>query len=187
MLKSARAVNQRLFPQFESLKQGRLAKVFDLYRDYKQVTVDVVQYIKTKPLRFTIYSCTFGGVLYGFYNNPNMATYTDQLLESCNRHSLISDLIRNERSNDYLKELMNYRNQDRLVHWNFGIVSIILAEPYSRFHDKFEKHVSNLKYRWYRPEDWKERIIDVGFLNQWYYLDRIMIDYDVNEKEFETK
>lgn len=184
MLRSAKQLNQKLFPQFESLKQGRLAKAFDLYRDYKQAFVDAFQYARQKPVRVGIYSTVLGFATYSNVYNPDFGSYKENLLSASNTHSLISDLIRNKQSIAEVKRLMKLYSEDRLVRYNLCVCSVIMQQKHSTYNDSFEKHCSSIQSRWVYLKDWKERIEDVGFLGRWRRMDKIMIDFDVNEDEF---
>lgn len=184
MLRNAKQLNQKLFPQFESLKQGRLAKAFDLYRDYKQAFVDVFNYMKEKPLRAGVYSTVLGLASYSNVYNPDFGSYKENLLTASNTHSLISDLIRNKQSIAEVKRLMKLYSEDRLTRYNLGVCSVVMQQKHSTYNDVFEKHCSSMQSRWVYLAEWKERIVDVGFLGHWYWMDKIMLDFDVNEDEF---
>ena len=182
--KSAKSLNQKLFPQFENIKHGRLSKVFDLIRDYKQALIDTFVYIKTKPIKATFYGTMIGLTLFTSKNNPDMESYREFLLDCSNRHSLISDLIRNKQSQNFIKNVMKYNNENRLVYWNFGIFSLVLLNNYAYEYDNYEKHCSTIRPRWISIDSWKERLIDIGFMNYWFVLNNVMVDFDVNEEEF---
>ncbi|XP_004209441.2 mitochondrial import inner membrane translocase subunit Tim29 [Hydra vulgaris] len=177
-------INHALFPQFESLKQGRLAKVFVLYHDYKQAFLDTYKYVRTKPIRASCYLTVLGFSFYAYKNNPNFQSYRDTLLEASNQHSCISDLIRNKKSNAEIKRLMKLYSEERLRIWNFGIFSLIMINPYSEVFDAFEKHCSTIENRWNRVDTWKKRIVDIGFINRWILMEKIMLDFDINDDEF---
>ena len=185
MWRQARTLNQKLFPQFESLKQGRLSKLFDLYSDYTQALKDTFVIIKKKPVRSAIYGTVISISLFCNKKNPDMESYKERLLEASNSHSLISDLIRNKNSSGEIKKLMKYSAEDRLRRVNLGVFSLILLDEYSSDHHSFEKHCSSIQPRWIYLDEWKERIKDFGFVGQWYYLERTMVDYDINEDEFQ--
>ncbi|XP_066929015.1 mitochondrial import inner membrane translocase subunit Tim29-like [Clytia hemisphaerica] len=184
MWRQARSVNQKLFPQFESLKQGRLSKVFDMYRDYTQALKDTVGVIKEKPIKCTVYGTLLTLSVYCNHRNPDMGSYRQSLLDASNEHTLLSDSIRNKKSADEVKKLMKYVAEDRLQLIHFGVFSVILLNDHSKYHDAYDKHCSTIQSRWIYIDEWKERIKDVGFLDKWYFLERNMIDFDVNEDEF---
>ena len=184
VLGSARKINQALFPQFESLKQGRLAKAFILYRDYKQALIDVYKYVSTKPIRATFQLSVLGFCVYASKKNPDFQSYRDALLEASNQHSCISDIIRNKKSNSEIKKLMKLYSEERLRIWNFGIFSLIVINPYSGVFDGFEKQCTTVEARWVDMENLKKRIADVGFMDRWFIMEKVMLDFDINDEEF---
>ena len=184
MWRNAKQLNQKLFPQFESLKQGRLAKAFDLYRDYKQAFIDVFKHIKEKPVKSGVQATLLGLASYSNIHNPDLDSYKETLFSASNEHSLISDLIRNKQSIKKVKWLMKLYSEDRLIRYNLVVCSVILQKKHSTYNDSVEKHCSTIDSRWVYFEDWKERFVDIGYLGRWYLMDKIMIDYDINEDEF---
>ena len=177
-------VNQALFPQFESLKQGRLAKVVNLYTDYKTAFIDTFKYVKKKPFKVGFLVSLISGGCYANHVNPDSVSYTESLLDSSNSHCLISDLIRNKQSSKAVTDLMTYYAQDRLMHVSLGVCSLIMLRPSSAQCDLYENQCKEIQSRWIKIEDWESRILDVGFNNSWYYLQQYMIDYDINDTEF---
>ena len=184
MWRHARAMNQKLFPQFESLKQGRLSKLFDMYRDYTQALKDTLEVIRRKPVKSAVYTTLFSASLYCNMYNPDLEHYRESVLDASNKHSLISDLIRNRGSAGEIKTLMKYLAEERVKHINFGVFSLVMVDEHSAYSDIYEKHCSSIQERWINLDDWKRRVKDVGFLNKWYSLENIMRDYDINEEEF---
>ena len=182
--KSAKNVNRALFPTVESLKQGRLSKGFDIVRDYKQTFIDTFKYAKRKPFLASVQLTTLGFTIFASKLNPNMESYHEQLLDASNKHSLVSDLIRNKVSSERLKCLMKYRSEDRLKISNFLIMSIVTLQMYPDGFDSYDRHCNTLHSRWLHLRDWKSRIVDYGFLNRWYMLEKMMMNYDVNDDEF---
>ena len=41
-----------------------------------------------------------------------------------------------------------------------------------------------MRPRWISIDSWKKRLIDIGFMNYWFILNNVMVDFDVNEEEF---
>ena len=184
MWRQARAMNQKLFPQFESLKQGRLSKVFDLYRDYTQAIKDTVEVLCAKPVKSIVYTTLLSTSVYCNFYNPDYEHYRESVLAASNKHSLISDLIRNRESASEIKTLMKYIAEERVKHYNFGVFSLVMVDEHSTYNDIYEKHCDNIQQRWIYLDEWKRRIKDIGFMDRWYFLEDTMCDYDINEEEF---
>ncbi len=174
-------LNHALFPQFESLKQGRLAKVYYLVKDYKAVFFSAFTYAKEKPIRVIFQLSALGLGSYAWTNNPSFTSYIDALLESSGQLTQVSSLIRNKNSDSYVRGLIECYYQNRLRSINFGVFTLVLKEKYSNDCDIFDRNCYYTKPRWLSMKD---RFVDIGFLGRWYQLEKAMIDFDVNEDEF---
>ena len=184
MWRQARTFNQKLFPQFESLKQGRLSRVFDMYRDYTRAVKDTFEIVRTKPVKSAVYATLATTSVYCNMYNPDLEHYREALLDASNKHSLISNLIRNRESSGEVKTLMKYMAEDRLKRVNFGVFSLVMVSEHSTYNDIYEKHCSSVQSRWNDMDEWKRRVKDIGFLDRWFFLEDTMRDYDINEEEF---
>lgn len=168
-------------PQFENLKQRKLGRsAYNIFIDYNAVFKDSYLYVKEKPLR----SATTLGVLLGLYylyhENPDVNSYEDALLECSNELLQLSHLIRNPSSDNYVQKLLKYRNQERIRIQSFGILSLVWVSEFGPSCDLYEKHCEYVQPRW---KSFPQQMIDVGILGHWYFLEKAMIDYDVNEAE----
>lgn len=174
-------INNMFLPQFENLKQRKLGRsAYNIFIDYKAVCKDSYLYAKEKPLR----SATTLGVLLGLYylyhENPDVNSYEDALLECSNELLQLSHLIRNPSSDNYVQKLLKYRNQERIRIQSFGILSLVWVSEFGPSCDLYEKHCEYVQPRW---KSFPQQMIDVGILGHWYFLEKAMIDYDVNEAE----
>ncbi len=183
-LRKARKLNQALFPQFESLKQGRLAQVYYLVKDYKAVFLSAFTYTRDKPLKVILQLTTLGLGSYAWNRNPNFTSYTDSLMESSNQLMQVSGLIRNRNSDSYVRDLTECFHQNRLRCRNFGIFTLIFKDNYGEECDLYDKNCYYMKPRWLSMKD---QFVDIGFLGRWYQLEKAMIDFDINEEEFASE
>lgn len=157
----------------------------NVYRDYKTVSLDVVSQMKTHPAKSSLKLLVFGSLGFCAYDNPSEEHYFNELLENHLRLVQVSSSIRNKSSEEYIHKLESFKNLNCLCHQSFGIFSIVYTEDYAGHLEVYKKqcdylHPGYLDYL-------KERIVDVGFLNYWYFLNKSMEDYDVNPEEWENK
>ena len=174
-------VNQALFPQFESLKHGRLARIYNIYHDYKEVFKSALMYLKDHPVKSLIQVSGLGALSYVWRNNPDELSFTEHLTENSNKLLMVSDLIRNKESNRQVRQTLAYHTEGRLERKSFGFFSLILLSNLGQECDTYEKHCVYAQPRW---TNITERIVDVGILGRWIYLEHAMIDYDINDDEF---
>ena len=168
-------------PQFENLKQRKLGRsAYNIFVDYKAVFKDSYLYVKEKPLRSAATSGVLLGLYYLYHENPDVNSYEDALLECSNELLQLSHLIRNPSSDNYVQKLLKYRNQERIRVQSFGILSLVWVSEFGPSCDLYEKHCEYVQPRW---NSFPQRMIDVGILGHWYFLEKAMIDYDVNEAE----
>eukprot|EP00795_Rhopilema_esculentum_P008734 gene8734-14756_t len=177
-------VNQALFPQFESLKHGRLAKLFHLVRDYKAVAISGVKYARKRPIKFGSQLIILGSCTYLWTKTPDMQSYENDLFDNSNQLLQVSSLIRNRRSESYIRELIECYYQGRLTCKNFGIFSLVMKSDFGNECDTFDK---NCYYRQPRWTTLQERIVDIGFHGRWLFLESYMTDFDVNDEQFSTQ
>lgn len=174
-------VNQALFPQFESLKHGRLAKVYYLVRDYKAVAKSAVTYARERPIKFLSQLGIVGLSSYCWTQRPDMQSYEEELFKSSNDLVQISSLIRNKNTDAYIRDLISSYYQKRLACKNLGLFSIIIKNDFPKDCDVYDKNCYYLQPRWIKIH---ERIVDFGFIGRWFILENAMLDYDVNDEEF---
>lgn len=176
-------VNRVLLPQLENIRDSRLGKpLFLIYVDYKNVFTDLCSFVFKRPLRAALNLCLVGAFAGTWAYNPKQGSYSEQLTEKANTLLLVSDKVRNPKSNARVQELTLLHSENRLKQYNIGFFSLILEQDYSDTSCYYEARCYYLKQRWIYMY---KRILDVGFLGRWYFLEKAMVDYDVNEEELE--
>ena len=174
-------INNMFLPQFENLKQRKLGRsAYNVFTDYKLVFKELYQNMKAKPFRSACTLASLGGLYYVYEQNPDVNSYEDAVLECSNELLQISHLIRNPNSDSYVQNILKYRNQERLQIQTFGFLSLVYVTEFGPGCDLYEKHCEYVQPRW---KTFPERVIDVGILGHWFFLERAMKDYDVNEAE----
>lgn len=93
----------------------------------------------------------------------------------------VGEPIRNPVSVQHIKWLEQCYNEGLIRRLNLGILSLIWLDNYDRDCYIYKAVCPYLKPRYVT---FYERIVDVGFLERWWLLERKMKDYDINEAEF---
>ena len=168
---------------------GRLKKVFfwfynpsiNALRDYKDVFVEAGKSAKLRPIKSLIYGGIGTGITYCAYKSPSLAHFDSAALENHHRLLMLSLRLRNPCSEEYINRVRQLVTEKRLGYRNLGIISLL----YQTHSNKELKEFSAvfLSPRWV---DYADRIVDVGFLGSWYYMDQAMRDYDINDQEWKT-
>lgn len=169
-------------------KMKLLNKLFrqwkNVYDDYFRVVVTTYLDCVANPTR----SCLVFGVASGVYyiksNNPNELSYRSAVLDTRNRFILVSNSIRNPRAVEHLKMIDRSLSQGLIRHSDCGLFSIIWIDEYDDDVSLYKTNCPYLSRRWIKIPS---KIIDVGFLGQWWILKYKMINSDVNIDEFEQR
>lgn len=157
----------------------------NVYRDYKSVAVDVVNDMKNNPGKSSLKLLGLGSLGFCAYINPTENDYINELLENQLRLVMVPESIRNKRSEEYIHNVQTFQNSSVLRYQSFGIFSIVYNGEYAQALEVYKKqcdylHPSYLTF-------FKEKVVDIGFLNYWYFLNKAMEDYDVNPDEWVDK
>jgi hypothetical protein len=96
---------------------------------------------------------------------------------------LVGDPIRNPQAVSHLKFLETCYNKDVIRTLNLGIINFMWISDYGKSSGLYQAQCEYLE-----PKilTFHERIVDIGFLGQWWILQRTMKDFDVNPSEFEN-
>ena len=90
--------------------------------------------------------------------------------------------IRNPKSEKYLTWVEQCYNEGTIRRLNLGIVSFMWLDNFDSASAVYKAICPYLKPRYVT---FQQRIIDVGFMDNWWILEHKMRDYDVNESEFQ--
>ncbi len=181
VLKAFGRVNQTLLPQMQTIRDSKLGKPFYLiYVDYKNVFFDFCKFVYKKPLK-AVRNFSVTGILIGiWYANPETDSYASQLMENSNTLLLLSDNVRNPKCNEIIQGLVELNSENRLSVHNFGFLSLVRQKEHGDISCFYEARCYYLKERWlYMYKD----IVDIGFLGKWHFLEKAMVDYDVNDAD----
>lgn len=137
--------------------------------------------MKKRPVKSSIYVSLLAttGVL--IKTNPGAKEFQSRLIESVTDLMLVGDLIRNPVSEKAIDTIVDLSNQQRLKCYNLGICSIMCIKNCSPEVGLYAATCKHLKPHW---TEFHKTIIDVGVLGRWIYLEKAMVDYDVNPEEW---
>lgn len=94
----------------------------------------------------------------------------------------VSENIRNEESVKHIELVERFFNEGILRRMNFGIFSIIWLDNYDRDCFLYKAVCPYIRLHFL---EFFERIIDIGVLDRWWIMEKKMMNYDINDKEFE--
>lgn len=145
--------------------------------DYKDVFVNVAQQAKEKPILASIYLATGGAFCYCVKNNPSEEDFRTKLRDYNAEVVLVHDSCLNDTAANYIKFIEKCYNQGIVRHLSLGFISFLWLDNYDHNASLYK---ATCEYTDPQYLTFHERVIDVGFLNKWWNLDKKMIDYDVN-------
>ncbi|XP_034568034.1 mitochondrial import inner membrane translocase subunit Tim29 [Notolabrus celidotus] len=152
-----------------------------LVTDYKEACREIFVGAWERPIKASVYGTLLGGALACFYTKPDQSSFEAALLDRSNELGLLSPWIRNATSDGHVQSLVKLRNEGRLRHISFGLLSLVYRADYDLAASLYEAQCSNLSVPW---RELHQRVLDVGFVGFWWVLDSKMKDYDVNDDEF---
>ena len=153
-----------------------------IVNDYKEVGKEILQDMKSHPVKSSVYMGTIGTIIYFNKHNPTEDSFRHQLQNNANDLLLLSDLIRNPDSDNHIQKLVRSYNEGLVRRLSLGVCSFMWLDNYDKDVDVYQARCKSLKVGWL---EMKDRIIDVGVLDRWIYMEKAMIDYDINPVEWE--
>lgn len=151
--------------------------------DYKTVAGEIWQDMKDHPVKSVVYIGALGAVVYACKHNPDETSFRTQLLDNVTELATLGD-IRNPSTEHHVQTLVHYYNTGQTRHLNLGVCSLMWVDRFDRQVDLYEAQAKPLKVGWL---DLRDRLLDIGFLDHWYWLDRAMLNYDINPLEWGEK
>lgn len=153
----------------------------DLCVDYREVVTENYSSARNNPKRTLMVFTTLGLVTYCFKTNPDEFSFREQLINYANELSLVGELARNPVTDEHFLFIESCYNAGLVRRLSCGAFSVMWIDNYDKACAVYKSSCSYLKPRYLT---FYERIIDVGFLNKWWWISNVMADYDVNPDEW---
>ncbi|XP_064605217.1 mitochondrial import inner membrane translocase subunit Tim29-like [Liolophura sinensis] len=172
----------------DKLKGGRLERIGQyilmVLSDYKSVAVETVQDMKDKPVKASIYLTGIATIGLFLKTNPDEQSYKIKLKSAANDLLLVSDMVRNPKSDHFVQKLSWAYKDGKLKYQTFGVFSVMWLDSFPSRLNLFEAKCSHLKTPWYQ---FHQNVVDIGYLGKWRVIDKEMVDYDVKPSEWESE
>nr|XP_053656321.1 mitochondrial import inner membrane translocase subunit Tim29-like [Cherax quadricarinatus] len=107
--------------------------------------------------------------------------FQDTLQKYMNESALLSAKIRNKEVNAHFNYMVDCYNHGLVRRLSLGFCSFLWVDNYSKACGVFKSQCEYLKPRYLT---FHERIMDVGFLGNWWIIYKKMEDFDINSEEW---
>ena len=155
-----------------------------LILDYKDVVVETGKDMRDRPVKAGFYLTLLGSGYYFTKTNPDEKSFWNEVRKCQQKVMVLGEDIRNPKTVDHLVLLERWQNEGIVRRLTLGVVSVIWLDNYDKGLGLYKATCSYLKPKYFT---FHERIIDVGFMGEWWKLKQQMVDYDVNYKEWEQE
>lgn len=146
--------------------------------DYRDVFISVAKQMKEKPIRASIYSSLIAASYYSAKHNPSENDFYDRLRKYHTDMILVNQVCHNPASAEYLQFLERSMNEGILRKLSLGVCSLLWLDNYDKTVALYQATCSYTKPDF---KTWHHRIVDVGFMDKWWTLEKKMMNYDVTE------
>ncbi|XP_060851737.1 mitochondrial import inner membrane translocase subunit Tim29 [Rhopalosiphum padi] len=150
-------------------------------KDYYESTVGIGTYAKANPIKSLLVTVTTSCAYYCATTNPDERSYRSEIIDCSNNMLYISPSVRNPSAVQHLEYIEKCYNVGVVKRLNLLLFSVIWIDE---FNDDIQAYKANCKYLKPSILSVHKRAIDIGFLNVWWGLKKIMVDYDVNPEEW---
>ena len=149
--------------------------------DYREALREVTDYGRRKPVKATFLSSLLGLGLYANRTNPDEKSYRETFIQNCQDLSQVGDPVRSDpagRLHDYVARAYNAGLLRRL---DLVVCSLIWVDNQDKAMGVYSAQCQYLQPTW---TDMRYRIVDVGFMGNWWISSRKMEEYDVDTREW---
>jgi len=171
-------------PPKKSYKEAIINFWKSLITDYGDVFKEAYKEGKEKPGKSVFYMFIVGTLGYLIWSNPSDIDFQDAYVESRSQIANLGTTIRNSNSEGHVLRIGKLMTKGQLRYQSLGLFSVIWM------HDEVDCvgiYDATCQYVTPVPTEAPARLIDIGFANRWWILDKSMIDYDINDSEWEVE
>lgn len=181
-------------PIRKRIATATIAYVKRIVLDYKEAGLDTIKKAQDKPYKALGYGILSGVSFLLYKRNPDKINYDDKR-KLYHEDMIMCGSTYNKKSEYYLKELNRLDYSDQLEYRSFIFFSLILIKRYNDYNDIYEKQCAELnnpnKYNIFnlpnRLLKFMSRIVDIGIMDNWRYLEKNLKDFDIDEDEWKPK
>lgn len=149
--------------------------------DYSEALKEVTDFYRAKPIKASFFSAVVSFGLYAAHTNPDEKSYWDSFVDNSQELSLLGDPIRNPDSERLVNYVSRAYNAGLVRRLNLGVVSLMWVDNYDAGMGLYASQCDYLKPTW---ADMRHRVVDVGFLGEWWITKKKMETSDVNAEEW---
>ncbi|XP_063627262.1 mitochondrial import inner membrane translocase subunit Tim29 [Cydia splendana] len=149
----------------------------NLFIDYRQMLQDLRTDIQDDPIKALKWTIGLTTVYALTKNNPDELDFKDRLRKIHNEVALVSEDCLNPKSYAHLRHLETCYNQGTIHYKSFGIASVMYTSDISESCDIYKAHCSYMQPSIF---SFPSRIVDFGFMGNWWNIYIKMTNYDVN-------
>lgn len=150
-------------------------------KDYCEATVGIGTYARQHPVRSAAAAAAAAFAYCCAAANPDERSYRAELLDCANAMLYISPAVRNPAAVQHLERLERCYNAGVVKRLNMLFFSVVWIDECG---DALRAYKAGCKYLKPSVLSVPARAVDVGFMNVWWNLREIMVDYDVNPDEW---
>ncbi|EDW82736.1 uncharacterized protein Dwil_GK10145 [Drosophila willistoni] len=148
-----------------------------LVRDYSEVTIGVVKESYAKPKKALAYATGITLLYKAVENNPDHEAFMTILRRNSNRMITVPTERQNPEASQYLVTLERAINQKKLRLLSLGAFTLLWVDLYDEDDCTYPAICEYTTVSWL---NFHERVIDVGFWNEFWRLRWKMRNYDIN-------
>jgi len=162
--------------------------------DYKTVAKETLVSCKERPIKASIYGVAIGSLVGLYRTMPTFNDYSEIRKQYANELVTVGSNY-NRKTEYYLDNLNKLENLGKLEYKSWVFLSVICVKDFSKDTQNYEDQCLALN----NPNKWNifnqlnkfmrflSRIVDVGIVNRFYFLDKHFIDYDIDHREWQGK
>lgn len=155
----------------------------NIARDYRDTFADLKKHFKEHPWRSACYAAMCVLLQQTWRRKPDSVSYFDTLVVYSNELSMVASTSRNQRSERYISKLVHQHSRLKLMYVNLGVLALIVERRSYPDVKSFPESCPQLRQPWWTVH---RNIVDVGVWGSWRNIHNEMVDFDVNEEEWNS-
>ena len=164
-----------------SRKQRLINYLTMVKTDYREALREVTDFAQQKPLKAGLMFSLLGFGLYANQTNPDEKSYRENFLQNCQELSQVGDPVRSEGAEKLQDYVARAYNAGLLRRLDLLVCSFIWVDNQDSAMGIFSSQCKYIQPTW---ADLRYRIVDVGFLGDWWISSKKMNEYDVDTREW---